>query len=104
MKTMMRLKAASPLMTREWPDSKTGEVKRIHWMELYLSDGVEEMVGELTVRPTQGQDGRLEAKAPELHVGGLYTVQFELSTNVTRKENGTERRFNKLTVVKLAEL
>jgi hypothetical protein len=38
------------------------------------------------------------------HAGGLYTVHFELSTNVTRKENGTERRFNKLTVVKLAEL
>ncbi len=104
MKTIARLKGASTLLTREWPDATTGEIKKIYWMELYFSDGVEEFVGELTVRPSRNIDGQLQVQAPDLQVGGVYTVQFELTTNVSKKEGSQERRFNKLNITKMAAL
>lgn len=100
MKRIARLKAASPLLTREWPDPTTGEIKKINWLALHLSDGVEDFIGELAVRPTKQPDGRLEVVPPQMPVGEVCTVELEITTNETKDG----KRFNKLNIVKIAKL
>ena len=92
--------AASELLTREWNDPATGEIKQINWLALHLCDGVEDFIGELAVRPTKQADGQLAVIPPKLPVGELCTVEVELSTNMTKDG----KRFNKLNILKIARL
>lgn len=104
MKFIGRLKSKSGLLTREYPSQQTGEIRRVQWMELHLSDGIDDFVGELTVRPTQQPDGTVHSVEPQLQTGALYVVDYQLSTNVSKVGTPEERRFNKLQINKIVEL
>ena len=104
MKIIAKLKSKSGLLSREYPSQQTGEIRKVYWVEAYLSDGIDEFVGELPVRPTQQQDGTLQAVEPQLQQGAHYVVDYQLATNVSKPGTPEERRFNKLTINKMVEL
>jgi len=103
MKFIGRLKSKSALLSREYPDQKTGEVRKVQWLELYLSDGIDDFVGELVVRP-QMVNGTMQTVEPQLTPGLVYKVELQLSTNVSKAGTAEERRFNKLLINKIVEL
>lgn len=104
MKMIGILKSQTGLLSREYPDQRSGETRRVNWVEVYVSDGVDEFVGELVVRPTQQPDGTMAVVPPQLETGGLYVVEYQLSTNVSKAGTAEERRFNKLTVTRMGLL
>ena len=104
MKFIGRLISKRGLLSREFTAQQTGETRKVQWMELYLSDGIDEFVGELTIRPTQQQDGSLKAVEPALTEGLVYKVEYQLATNVSKAGTADERRFNKLQITKIMEL
>lgn len=103
MKFIGRLKSKSGLLSREYPDQKTGEVRKVNWVELHMSDGIDDFVGELVVRPTL-VNGTMQTVEPQLTAGLVYKVELQLSTNVSKAGTAEERRFNKLLITKIAEL
>lgn len=103
MKFIGRLKSKSGLLSREYPDQKTGEVRKVNWVELHMSDGIDDFVGELVVRPTL-VNGTMRTVEPQLTAGLVYKVELQLSTNVSKAGTAEERRFNKLLITKIAEL
>lgn len=104
MKFIGRLKSKSALLSREYPDQKTGEIRKVQWVELHLSDGIDDFVGEMTVRPTQQQDGTMLTVEPQLQTDAVYTVEFQLATNVSKAGTPEQRRFNKLLITKIVAL
>lgn len=104
MKFIGRLKSKSALLSREYPDQRTGGTRKVQWMELHLSDGIDDFVGEMTVRPTQQQDGTMTAVEPQLQTDALYTVELQMATNVTKAGTPEARRFNKLLITKIVAL
>ena len=92
MKFIGRLKSKSALLSREYPDQKTGEIRKVQWVE------------EMTVRPTQQQDGTMVTVEPQLQTDAVYTVEFQLATNVSKAGTPEQRRFNKLLITKIVAL
>ena len=76
----------------------------MQWVELHLSDGIDDFVGEMTVRPTQQQDGTMVTVEPQLQTDAVYTVEFQLATNVSKAGTPEQRRFNKLLITKIVAL
>ena len=104
MKFIGRLKSKSGLLSREYPDQRTGGTRKLQWMELHLSDGIDDFVGEMTVRPTQQQDGTMTAVEPQLQTDAVYTVELQMATNVSKAGTPEARRFNKLMINKIVAL
>ena len=52
MEKTMKLTAMTPVKEREYPDKQTGETRKVAWVELTLTDGIDTMVAEMVVPPT----------------------------------------------------
>ena len=98
----MKLVQMTPLKEREHPDKKTGELRKAHWVELTLTDGIDSMVAELTVMPDYEQ-GQPVYRQPALEVERIYRVQCEI-VGTSGNKDGRDWYMNRVNVRKIARL
>ena len=99
----MILKAVSPLKEREYPDQQSGELRKAHWVELTLTDGLDTMIGELTVYPQRDVNGQMTVQAPAFQLDVVYGVSAEIS-GVAGVKDGREWYKNKINIRKIEKL
>ena len=102
MEKTMKLTAMTPLKEREYPDKQTGEMRKVHWVELTLTDGIDTMVAELTVAGVR-ENGQLVFRQPSLEEGRIYRVQCEIQGQSGNKD-GRDWYMNRVNVRKIARL
>lgn len=99
----MKLVRMSPLKEREYADRQTGELRKVHWVELQLTDGVDTLVAEMTVQGEKTSLGQVEFRQPELEEGRIYRVQCEMTAQGGNKD-GRDWYTNRVNVRKIARL
>lgn len=103
MEKTMILKAVSALRSREFPDKQTGEMRKVCWVDLTLSDGIDTMVGELTVPPQRDASGRPVYEPPQLQLDVVCMVSAEID-GTTGKKDGREWSSNRIRIRKIVQL
>jgi hypothetical protein len=104
MEKIMILKAVSPLKEREYPDQQTGEMRKVHWVELELTDGVDTVIGELNVRPQRGVNGQTVITAPTFNVNSVHSVRAELTASRWKSKDGNDGYTNRVMITKIVQL
>lgn len=102
MEKTMKLVSMTPLKEREYPDRQTGELRKAHWVELTLTDGIDTMIAELTV-PATMEDGRPVFRQPALEPERIYRVQCEIVGQSGNKD-GRDWYMNRVNIRKIARL
>lgn len=102
MEKTMKLVSMTPLKEREYPDKQTGELRKTHWVELLLTDGVDTLVAELTVAPAYEQ-GAPVFRQPALELERIYRVQCEIM-GISGNKDGRDWYMNRINVRKIVKL
>ena len=90
MEKLVRVKAQSELTVRDYPDKRTGEMKKFYSGELVLSDGLDEFVAELT--------GDAAMQAPTFDPNTIYNVSCYLSRRIWTSQNGQQQQATSITI------
>ena len=101
----MILKGVSPLMSRQFPDKQTGATVTIHWVELTMTDGIDTIVGELTLPKVKNAQGQLEEpKVPPFEIDRIYNVDAEIDGASGTTSEGKYWSRNRVNIKKVIEL
>lgn len=98
----MKLVSMTPLKEREYPDKQTGELRKVHWVELTLTDGIDTMIAEMVVPPTQ-ENGQQVFRQPDLQPERIYRVQAEM-VGTSGNKDGRDWYMNRVNIRKIVRL
>ena len=90
MEKLVRVKAQSALLTRDYEDQRTHEQKKFYSKALTLSDGLDEFVAELT--------GDAALQAPTFDENAIYNVSCYLSIRTWTSQSGQAQYANSITI------
>ena len=100
----MYLKEVSPLMSRSFQDNQGGTTT-INWVEMTLTDGLDNLIAELIVNPERDTSGQLlPVRQPEFATERWYTVALEICGNCGVNKEGKYWSMNRIKVKKIIAL
>ena len=102
MEKTMKLVTMSPLKEREFPDKQSGEMRKVHWVELTLTDGIDTVVAEMTVQGVR-ENGQTVFRQPDLMTERIYRVQCEI-TGTSGNKDGRDWYMNRVNIRKIVRL
>ena len=98
----MELTYFSQKMQREMKRND-GSIKLLDFYELTLTDGIDTIHGETSEALTSLIDTTNEEVKVRLNPGHLYTVRFNMRTNIANRD-GRERRFVGVTIHQMYQM
>ena len=105
MEKMMILRAVSPMMSRQFPDKQTGATVTIHWVELTMTDGIDTIVGELTLPKVKNAQGQFEEpQVPSFEIDRIYNVDAEIDGASGTTADGKYWSRNRINLKKVCAL
>lgn len=103
MKAMMILMKVSAPMEREFKTT-TGDVKKVPFRMVMLSDGIDSIYGETSERLTNRIDSTNNDLKLNLIVGHVYNVDFTLQARTYKDKEGREGIFFSCTINKMESI
>lgn len=103
MKQMMILMKVSAPMEREFKTTN-GDVKKVPFRMVLLSDGIDSIYGETSERLTNRIDSTNDALKLNPIVGHVYNVDFTLQARTYKDKEGREGIFFSCTINKMESI
>lgn len=103
MKSMMILQKVGAPMEREFP-TQQGEVKKIPFRMIRMTDGIDSIYGETTERLTNRINSTNDDIRIKLIEGHVYSVEYTLQTVDYKDKDGHENIFFKCSISKLSPI
>jgi len=90
MEKTVRVLSQSPLLSRDYTDSRSGEQKKFYSVALRCTDGLDEFIAEMT--------GDAALNAPTFNPQGLYRLSAYMSVREWTGQTGQQMQANTISV------